>query len=185
LAGYLGAIKNQILDTADTAGKILRFVRITKPLMVDCGINQLIDRAVGQYIANPRPGITVAKKQQNGLPLIKADPEQIVEVIDNLLSNAIIAVKNNGTVTVTSQLAGDLPSNRPAAEVIIKDNGCGIDASDLTKIFEPGFSRSPNGTGIGLAIVKEILDNHGWKIRVESKLSQGTCFTISIPLEQK
>lgn len=182
LSGYLSTIKNQILETADTAGKILRFVRITKPLLVECDINQLIDRATGPYIANPRPGIAVAKMQQSSLPKIKADPEQIIEAIDNLLTNAIIALKDGGIITIISQLAENLPSQNKTAEVIIEDNGCGIEAGDLERIFAPGFSRSPNGTGIGLAIVKEIIDNHGWKIRVESKPAKGARFIISVPL---
>ncbi len=185
LSGYLSTIKNQILETADTAGKILRFVRITKPLLIECDVNQLIDRAVGPYIANPRPGVAVAKMQQSGLPKIKADPEQIVEVLDNLLSNAIIATRNGGNVSVISRLAKDLPLEITAAEVIIGDNGCGIEVGDLERIFAPGFSRSPNGTGIGLAIVKEIIENHGWKIKVQSKPGEGTCFIIYIPLERQ
>jgi signal transduction histidine kinase len=187
VTSYLNTIKGQIIETADIAGKILRFIRITKPQLIKTDLNQIVDRAASPYLTGKYQNITVAKMQQPGLPPISADPEQIIEVVDNLLSNAINSIKGEGIVTIKTKLASNLPLNdkNDFLELIVEDNGCGIEKDDFDKLFSPGFSLTANGTGIGLAIVKEILDNHNWQIGIESKPDEGSRFIISIPLEKK
>jgi signal transduction histidine kinase len=100
--------------------------------------------------------------------------------IDNIIHNAIKYSKPNGIVDVT------LERGNSAALLIIQDAGRGIADEDLPRIFEPGFSRRapghPQGTGMGLTTVKQILDGLGWLIQVSSKSAIGTTFTITIPL---
>ena len=99
--------------------------------------------------------------------------------IDNIIHNAIKYSKPNGIVDVT------LERGNSAALLIIEDAGQGIADEDLPRIFEPGFSRRPGhpqGTGMGLTTVKQILDGLGWLIQVSSKSGVGTTFTITIPL---
>lgn len=184
---YLSSIGAQIDDTAETAGKILRFARITKPELISDCINRIVDKAVSPYLATVPGGVTVAKKQQADLPAVKIDPEQMVEVLDNLLSNAVRAVAAGGKVTIHTRLATDLHNGKSMnnVELIVEDTGIGIDAADIDRVFLPGFSRSAGGTGIGLAVVKEIVDNHGGQVFVESEVGKGSRLTVRLPVEDK
>ncbi len=183
LTDYLPAVKNQIRETAETAGKILRFSSIRKPELMSCDVNALVDRAVEPYLANPKENLTVARMQQDHLPSIDVDPGQIRELIDNLLSNAVFAMKAGGKLTIRTGLADVLPlgSSRRMIEIVVEDTGIGIDASDLERIFQPGFSKA-GGTGVGLALVKEIVENHGGQIDVVSRPQEGTRFTVKLPV---
>lgn len=183
LSEYLPTVRSQIMNTSDTASKILRFSSIRKPEPIAYDINALVDSAVGPYAASPKPNLTVAKKQQPDLPSVEIDPGQIKEVLDNLLSNAVFAMKKGGKLTIATRLAEDLPqgNGRKMIEIVVEDTGIGIAQSDMDKIFQPGFSKS-GSTGVGLALVKEIVENHAGEVTVESRLGQGTRFAVRLPV---
>lgn len=112
---------------------------------------------------------------------IKADKDRINQVILNLLSNAIKYTPDNGHIKIA------VSKTKNTAIVMIKDNGIGIDQEELPFIFERFYradksrNRKTGGAGIGLAIVQSIINAHGGEILVESKLDQGSCFTMILP----
>ena len=106
------------------------------------------------------------------------DENQIEQVFINLLLNALNAVEENGSVTVKSAMN----SNQKTVQVEITDNGCGIAADDIEKIFEPFYSTKAKGTGLGLAVSYGIIQNHQGDIRVYSVPGQGTRFTLEFPI---
>jgi len=106
------------------------------------------------------------------------DENQIEQVFINLLLNAVHAVSENGRVTVKSAV----DSKNHKIRVEIADNGCGIVADDIKKIFEPFYSTKVNGTGLGLAVSYGIVQNHQGDIRVLSAPGQGTRFTLEFPI---
>jgi signal transduction histidine kinase len=185
LKGYIDSINRQLGESAETIRKVLRFTRIGKPERVESDINKVVDLALEPYVRNPPHNVAVAKVLQGGLPTVRLDPGQMAEVIDNLLSNALHAYKQGGCVTVSTRLADDLLGigRGRAVEIVVEDTGSGIAFEDLERIFLPGFTRCAGGTGIGLALVKEIVENHGGRILVESTPGQGSRFTIRIPVE--
>ena len=111
--------------------------------------------------------------------LVPFDRQLATRVFENLFNNALRYTNENDTITLQSFIQNN--------NVIYKitDSGIGIDENDLKNIFEMFYrgtnSRREEGMGIGLSVVKNIIDTHGWKIEVESKKSEGTTFTISIP----
>jgi two-component system sensor histidine kinase BaeS len=107
--------------------------------------------------------------------LIQADPDRLSQVVLNVLDNAIKAVGSGGTVTVRAAARG--------REIVleVEDDGVGIAAADLPFIFERFYRRSEGGLGIGLAIAKELVEAHGGTIEVQSKLGQGSVFTMRFP----
>ena len=117
------------------------------------------------------------------LPLVSADPQQLEQVLVNLLLNAIDAMPKGGRITVEAALEAD--ANFPPAVIIaITDTGTGIEASDLPKIFQPFFSaKKGKGIGLGLSICDRIIQNHGGRIAVQSTPGEGTSFKIHLPLE--
>ena len=106
---------------------------------------------------------------------IHTDPERICQVLLNLYMNALHAMDRNGILEIgVTDVADDL-------EIRVADNGCGIPAKDLEKIFDPYFTTRAKGTGLGLSIVHRIVENLKGEIRVESRPSKGTVFYITLP----
>lgn len=107
--------------------------------------------------------------------------------LENLFSNAIRYTDNGDLIEIISYI--EQTENSKAVILKVKDHGIGIDEKDLHHIFDMFFrgtnSRLEEGMGIGLSVVKTIIDTHGWKISVDSVKNEGTCFTITIPAEKK
>ncbi len=119
--------------------------------------------------------------------MIDADPQQIKQVIDNLVINAKQAMPQGGKVTIETK-AIDPESPRPAilpqgawVQVTISDEGCGIAAENLPRIFDPFFSTKPKGTGLGLSMVHSVITRHGGIIDVASQPGHGSSFVFYLP----
>ena len=109
---------------------------------------------------------------------------QIQQVLLNLIINARQAMNEGGTLWVSVRTN----QQEELAELSVRDSGCGIPADKLQHIFDPYFSTKQvdaggqGGTGLGLALCKDIIDAHQGRIRVESAIGKGTCFTLRFPL---
>ena len=125
-------------------------------------------------------GIKTNIVQDGELPTVLADRESLRSVFTNLVINAVEAIDGEGG-SVSIKLSNAEP-NSVKVEVI--DSGCGIDAGDISKVFEPYFSTKDTGTGLGLAIVKKAVDDHGGTISVASRKGSGTTFTIILPAKE-
>jgi signal transduction histidine kinase len=115
------------------------------------------------------------------LPQTMCNPGQLNQVFMNLLVNAVQAIERQGEIDITTRKAGD------TIFIEISDTGCGIPPDTLNRIFEPFYTTKPvgKGTGLGLSIVYDIIEKHGGEIAVESRLGQGTRFTISLPIRSE
>jgi signal transduction histidine kinase len=113
------------------------------------------------------------------LPNIESDRSQLQQVFLNIINNAFAAVEDGGNVHIT---IGETPDGQIA--VNIADNGMGIPAENLPNIFEPFFTTKKGyGTGLGLSITYGIVEKLGGQISVDSKIGEGTCFTIILPVK--
>ena len=159
-------------------GDLLNFARQQEVLAQDTDVNRLLDRAVESVRSQPAfQGVELVRQLLPDLPVIEADPSQILQVFINLLNNAAEAISGRGKVTLTSRLAG------PWIEVEVTDTGCGIPEENLGKLFTPFFTTKAlgRGTGLGLSIVYGIIKMHRGHIAVRSGVGQGTTFTVSRP----
>ena len=129
-------------------------------------------------------GISIVKNMQGSLPEVSIDPNRIIQVLNNLIGNAIKFTPQNGTITLEAKLQ----SGGGFLEVGVSDTGIGIDKENLGKVFDKFYQvgeRVPtdiSGTGIGLAIAKEIVELHGGRIWVESEKGQGAKFIFTLPV---
>ena len=114
---------------------------------------------------------------QPELPLIPMDPDQIGQVLLNLLLNCVEALPSGGRIVVSAAL------NQDRLTLQISDNGSGISETDLSQIFDLYFTTKNSGTGLGLAIVHNIVEAHDGDIKVESLAGKGTTVTIRLPIE--
>ena len=165
---------------------MLDLVKIDAGIKFECqtvDMNNLVVEIAQEFEpqANAKDQALLVKTLQNGAP-VHANPLQLKQALRNLVGNAIKYTPNDGIVNLT------VDSQECTVLVHIEDNGYGIPADDLPHIFDrfyrvrDGALKDIQGNGLGLAIVKSIVEAHNGWINVESELSRGSCFTISLPL---
>jgi PAS domain S-box-containing protein len=144
-------------------------------------LNRILQKVVQQYeiVARSRH-LTLTCCLQEGLPFFEGDPLALERIFANLLHNALKFTPRMGWVTISSAQRHD--------EVVatIADTGPGLAPEEIASLFEKyqraETARSHEGTGLGLYIVKELVDSHGGRIEVESTPSSGTCFSVFLPV---
>ncbi len=157
---------------------LLEFARDKKPQKVMTNINDIIESALGiLYNEFHLQHVRIEKNLSKDIERLFLDENQIEQVFINLLLNALHAVDDSGLITVQSAMDAEQNS----IHVEVADNGCGIAAGDIKKVFEPFFSTKANGTGLGLAVSYGIIKNHQGDLRVFSEPGQGTRFVIKLP----
>ena len=173
---FLGVMDRELNQCVRIISSLLDFARERKLDMRPCPLRPLVDDAVGLVPA--RPNVRVDNQVGDELPIPLLDKEQFRQVLANLVQNAVesIPADKAGTVTVSAQAAGD-----GTVFVAIADNGSGIAAQDLERIFQPLFTTKTKGTGLGLAIVEGLVKKHGGTISVRSAPGHGTVFTVQLP----
>lgn len=153
-------------------------------------VNQIVGRAV--YMLKPladAKAISVYCLLGERLPAMEADADRISQVVYNILVNAIGYSPVKSTVQVITEKFED--RGRPWVRIAVLDKGPGIAEEDIPYIFDHFYrgdksrDRKSGGSGIGLAVVKQLVEIHGGRVTVESKLGQGSVFKILLPLEQK
>jgi signal transduction histidine kinase len=125
--------------------------------------------------------VTVELIRTERLPEIWADPDQLKEVLVNLVLNACEVMAGGGAITIREEIRGDSPSG-PAVVLRLSDTGPGIPESVQDKVFQPFFSTKEEGTGLGLSIASRIIEDHGGRLELKSKKNEGATFIITLPL---
>ncbi len=159
---------------------LLNFARQHEVLAQETDLHALLDQVVVSVSCQPIfQGIEIVRKYGVDLPTVQADPVQLQQVFTNLMNNAAEAMKGTGTLTLATRR-----SNHKWAEIMVTDTGCGIPEESLGKLFTPFYTTKPpgKGTGLGLSIVYGIVKTHRGQVTVESKVGQGSSFTVALPI---
>ncbi len=155
-----------------------------RPLSLErTNINTVIEDALSN--SEPPSDITIETRTDDAIPEISIDPYQIQRVFINLISNAYGAMSEGGTLTIQSLLGAVMSEEgreKKVVEVTFQDSGEGISEENLKKIFEPLFTTREKGIGLGMAIVRDIVDRHSGTINVTSEVGRGTTFIITLPV---
>jgi signal transduction histidine kinase len=175
--GEAAEVIKQEIDRLDRVIKaLLDFGRPSKPTMVRTDINEVLNDVV--LFTNRFAGqsdVRIEERLQEDLLPVRGDPDQLKQVFLNLVTNAVQAMKSGGgTIIIETRNAGEY------VEVSICDDGPGISAADLPKVFDPFFTKRAEGTGLGLTIVHRIVDEHEGHIEVDSHPT-GTVFRVTLP----
>lgn len=162
----------------------LNFSRPSIAAMMPENINVLVRSSLKMVETNlNRKIIDIQLHLDDTLPMVEVDAKQMQQVLINLFSNASDAIKAKGTIHISTFVEkGNKTGETNFAVVAIKDNGIGITKEDMQQIFNPFFTRKPDGTGLGLPITQQIIHQHGGNINVESEVGIGTCFSVKLPL---
>jgi len=160
----------------------IQFARPKEPKFRPVDINGLIQEILLLFRDKMGNGIEKSVELTENLPLVLADPDQLKQVMINIIINVIDAMPDGGLLTVTTSHVQNRFGNYQIG-IVFKDTGCGISKPNLEKIFLPFYSTKENGSGMGLPICERIIQNHGGELKVESKSSEGTQFTIILPMK--
>ena len=161
-------------------GDLLDFARPYAPVRSLTALEPIVVGAVEAAMqAVPTPGIRVVTEIPEGLPRFALDAQLVRQVLMNLIINAIQAMSRGGAVTV--RLKAEVEHGRPVARLEVTDEGSGISKADSEKIFQPFFTTKATGTGLGLAVVKRIVEAHQGDIAVTSEEGGGTTFIVRLP----
>ena len=142
-------------------------------------LQEAIESARAQGGTDGQP-VTFQIELEPGLPFVPMDRRLIRQSLVNVVVNAMQSMPRGGVVKVRAR--SELYSGRPHLRIDITDQGMGIPAELLHRVFEPFFTTKAQGTGLGLAVVKRILDEHHGEIAVDSAPGRGTTFTFRLPL---
>jgi two-component system NtrC family sensor kinase len=165
------------------------FSRQTKPELREVDINQPIENALmitGQQLLNH--GISLVRRLGPDLPKIMGDTNQLEQVFLNLIANARDAIDDTDgqkkELTITTRVLED--EGTSSVLVSLKDTGVGIPPENLEKAFEPFFSTKPvgKGTGLGLSLCFGIVEAHGGRIDIKSRVGEGTEVTVTLPAKE-
>jgi two-component system OmpR family sensor kinase len=153
----------------------------------DTDVGDLVQRTVANYVpAAEAKSIELSVGVAGDLPPLKADPDRLVQVLRNLLTNALRHAPEGGQVAVSASVADDTSGS--AVEIAVADNGSGISPEDLPHMFDRfwrayrSHSRESGGTGLGLAIARSLVEAHGGHIWVDSRPGEGARFAFRLPI---
>ena len=193
-AYLVSAVKTEIhrLDTM-----ITNFLTYGKPLKLEprpCDLLPLLDDVARMAGGKAKEqGIEFERGYPPELPRVLVDGEQIKNSFVNVLVNAFQAMPQGGRLSIAArQVSGadpssgsPLSSNGRWVEVSFRDTGCGIASDDLPRVFEPYFTTKEVGIGLGLALTKKIVEEHGGSIALDSALDEGTTVRIRLPVGEE
>ena len=174
---YLNVIEEEIERLNRIAVDFLFAVR---PMNIDlklCSVDEIL-KGLCEFISPEieSHGIKLVWQVEKYLPKLMMDKQHINQALLNIIQNAIHAMDDGGTLTLSVKNDGDF------VLFSISDTGCGIKDENLAKIFEPYFTTKATGTGLGLTNVYKIVKEHSGDISVESKVGKGTTFYIRLPV---
>src|SRR3990167_3510224 len=163
--------------------RLLTFSRPYTLHIAENNINTIVNSSLGFIEHRIEPGQVLINKEFNGsLPLVFVDADHISQALINIMANAIESMPNGGKLTIKTDIC---KKHTDCVTVCVSDTGCGISDGVVDKIFEPFFTtknkEGEKGLGMGLAISKRIIEDHHGEICVESKVGQGTTFSVCLP----
>jgi signal transduction histidine kinase len=176
------AVISQEIRHIDTiVQNFLEFSRPPKLMMQPVSPSAVVDNAL-QLLSHRLKsyGVDVRVTRPGPLPEVSGDPEQLKEVLVNLIINACEEMKAGGSIVIEERLSGQ--QAYPFAVLSISDSGPGIPEELKEKVFQPFFTTKDEGTGLGLSIAARIVNEHGGRLSLEAGRTDGATFVIALPV---
>jgi signal transduction histidine kinase len=182
----LGIISSQALRLNQIINDTLSFTKPVALHKTEVDIHQVIDRVITSLNGDGRrrPGAAIWKRYSETIPKLSVDESRVEQVLWNILLNAIQSLPGGqGSVQIVTAWhpaeAGTM--SEACAEISVVDSGSGIPPEQLERVFEPFHTTKAQGTGLGLAVARRIVEAHGGLIKIESEVNRGTKMSILLP----
>ena len=167
----------QIESLSHIASEFSNFAKMPDTVLTEVNLKQIIERSIEVYSQMENVSISFNDHTDSAI-FVKGDKDQLLRSFNNLIKNSVEAIPEGRKGIVSISLA----SQESMADVVIRDNGNGIPEHLEPRIFTPNFTTKSSGTGLGLAFVKQAIENMGGVIRYETEPLKGTSFYLRIPL---
>lgn len=164
----------------DIISDFLNYARPKEPNRFACRIEDVIDKNIRFLETQTKAeGFKIHAFFEDGLPIIMADTDMLYQAFLNVFINAMQAMPNGGDVTVKAK------SSNNSVWIAVEDQGNGITEKDMEKIWDPFFTTKDKGTGLGLGIVKNIIEAHQGNVRIENRAEGGARVSIRLPIDEE
>lgn len=175
----VGLVADEVNRVNNILTQFLHLRRIPTPRLMETDIEIVVGnvlKSIDKFLRK-RPEISVERRIESASFFL--DPDLLTQVLWNLLNNAVEAINKEGKI----QIVGSLPGANDRYELVIIDDGCGMDSEQQRRAFEPFYTGKTTGTGLGLAIVKLNVEAMGGDVSINSSLGAGTRVSIRLPLK--
>jgi PAS domain S-box-containing protein len=188
---YLDIIRREIDNSLRIITDLLDFARTKAPRITVMTVRELTDKSLGRCSIPEKVDLQI--EIPDDLFLLRVDPLQMEQVLQNLIMNAVQAMPDGGTLRIAARPARAIhesprqnSTHEPAdfVEIIVTDTGEGISSENMKKLFQPLFTTKAKGIGLGLVVCRNLVENNGGRIEVESEPGKGTTFTMVLPVEK-
>ncbi len=179
-AACIGIISKECARLNRLLTNFLDFARPRPPSFQPVRLETLADSVIelAQHAAG-RHSIVFRREHEPGLPEVECDGEQIKQVLLNLMINAIQASPDGGEIDVAAR------RGQGSVVVSVRDRGCGMTPEQMQRLFDPFFTTKENGTGLGLPVAFQIVQQHGGRIRAERNPDAGMTFSVELPVKHE
>jgi two-component system NtrC family sensor kinase len=182
--GFQGLALKEVDRICGLINDLLSFARPSRPNVAEENMNDVVE-GIARILETEakEKNVEITRDFGLNLPKVWIDREQMKQVFMNLILNAIQAMREGGSIFITTRLisGGEAGNSGQFIQVEIRDTGVGIPAENLDRIFDPFFTSKDEGSGLGLSISHQIVQEHGGYVTVESKVGVGTTFFINLP----
>jgi len=183
--GFQGLALKEVDRICGLINDLLSFARPSKPNVSPENINDVVENIARILETQAKEkSVGILRRFSNDVPKVWIDREQMKQVFMNLILNAIQAMKDGGSISISTSLSArnDAEVIREYVQVEVRDTGIGIPQENLEQIFDPFFTSKDEGSGLGLAVSNQIVQEHGGFVTVESTVGKGTAFFVHVPV---
>jgi signal transduction histidine kinase len=183
--GFQGLALKEVDRICGLINDLLSFARPSKPNVALENVNDVVDNIVRILETQAKEkGTAISREFNDSLPKVWIDREQMKQVFMNLILNAIQAMKEGGSISIATRAVSRV-GTEPSGEFVqveVRDTGVGIPEENLQHIFDPFFTSKDEGSGLGLAVSHQIVQEHGGFVTVASTVGKGTSFFVHVPV---
>ena len=174
----LGLVNGQLSRIQGTLRELVNFSRPASLERTRFSVHEIVDEALGiaKFYKGTKSRVITAELARD-LPVLHGVRDQLVQVVFNLVLNAIDATGKGGTIAVTAERCGSMVA------IAVVDNGSGIPDGQRHRIFQPYFTTKKQGTGLGLFVTQKLVQEHGGTVEFTSRAGAGTTFRVELPAE--
>ena len=181
LGPFAAALRGEVDRLSRLMRDLLEYGKPAALELVDADIGQVVATALRAVEATAAArGVAIENRVAPELPRLRVDPDRLVQVVLNLVDNAVLHAPRGSAVELRGAVVGAGGSRR--IEISVVDRGPGFAPADLPHVFEPFFTRRKGGTGLGLAIVKRLVEDQGGSVDVRNRRRGGAAVSLSLPL---
>ncbi len=174
IAKHVQTIEGELHVANQIISEILTFARTREIQPRDVVLHDFLEEVLGRLSLPEK--VELVKSYAPSPITLKMDPDEMRQAMRNLIGNAVDAMPNGGKLAISTVVHGN------HALVLVEDSGLGIAADSLAKVFTPFYTTKSKGTGLGLAVVRKVMDRHNGEAMVESTVGKGTKFTLKLPI---